>query len=408
MHYGSAMITSAPLEQLTSDLIALSDRGAGVPLRELALVGLTAAIITYLATGWVRVLARRLGAVAFPRERDVHLQPTPRMGGLAMYVGVVAAVLLASQLPALTRGFVYSSGLPAVVVAGGLIMLVGLIDDRWGLDALTKFAGQITAASVLVTMGVAWSVIYIPIGGVGTIVLDQVASILLTLALTVAVVNAMNFVDGLDGLAAGLGFITAAAICIFSIGLLQDHGGDVLFYPPAVISVVLAGACLGFLPHNFHPARIFMGDSGSMLIGLMLAAASTTAAGPISQSAYGARDVFALLSPFLLVVAVMFVPALDMLLAIIRRTRAGLSPFHPDKMHLHHRLLEIGHSHRRVVLIIYLWVSIVALGAAGSIFFNPRHTAAVMAGAILIAIVATLIPLLRGRDDPAEQPYDGK
>ncbi|MCH9736662.1 MAG: undecaprenyl/decaprenyl-phosphate alpha-N-acetylglucosaminyl 1-phosphate transferase [Actinomycetia bacterium] len=401
------MIASAPVEQLTSELVALSDRGAGVPLRELALVGLTAAIITYLATGWVRVLARRLGAVAFPRERDVHLEPTPRMGGLAMYVGVVAAVLLASQLPALTRGFVYSSGMPAVVVAGGLIMVVGLIDDRWGLDALTKFAGQITAASVLVTMGVAWSVIYIPIGGVGTLVLDQVASILLTLALTVAVVNAMNFVDGLDGLAAGLGLITAAAICIFSVGLLRDHGGDVLFYPPAVISVVLAGVCLGFLPHNFHPARIFMGDSGSMLIGLMLAAASTTAAGPISQSAYGARDVFALLSPFLLVVAVMFVPALDMLLAIIRRTRAGLSPFHPDKMHLHHRLLEIGHSHRRVVLIIYLWVGIVALGAAGSIFFDPGHTAAVMAGAILIAIVATLIPLLRDRDDPSELPYDG-
>ncbi len=236
MAYGSSVVFAA------DTLLALDDRGAGVPLRELALVGLTAAIITYFATGWVRVLARRLGAVAYPRERDVHLQPTPRMGGLAMYVGVVAAVLLASQLPALTRGFVYSSGMPAVVVAGGLIMVIGLIDDRWGLDALTKFAGQITAASVLVTMGVAWSVLYIPIGAVGTIVLDQVSSILLTLALTVAIVNAMNFVDGLDGLAAGLGLITASAICIFSIGLLRDHGGDVLFYPPAVISVVLASA----------------------------------------------------------------------------------------------------------------------------------------------------------------------
>ena len=193
------------VQAVASGLLALSDRGAGVPLRELALVGLTAAIITYFATGWVRVLATRLGAVAYPRERDVHLQPTPRMGGLAMYIGVVAAVLLASQLPALTRGFVYSSGMPAVVVAGGLIMAIGLIDDQWGLDALTKFAGQITAASVLVTMGVAWSVLYIPIGGVGTIVLDQVSSILLTLALTVSIVNAMNFVDGLDGLAAGLG-----------------------------------------------------------------------------------------------------------------------------------------------------------------------------------------------------------
>ncbi|MDH6247862.1 MraY family glycosyltransferase [Mycobacterium sp. OTB74] len=393
---------------VSESVLALADRGTGVPLRELVLVGLTAAIITYFATGWVRALAFRFGAVAYPRERDVHLEPIPRMGGLAMYIGIASAVLLASQLPALTRGFVYSSGMPAVVVAGGLIMVIGLIDDRWGLDALTKFAGQITAASVLVTMGVAWSVLYIPIGGVGTIVLDQASSILLTLALTVSIVNAMNFVDGLDGLAAGLGLITALAICIFSVGLLHDHGGDVLFYPPAVISVVLAGACLGFLPHNFHPARIFMGDSGSMLIGLMLAAASTTAAGPISQNAYGARDVFALLSPFLLVVAVMFVPALDMLLAIVRRTRAGLSPFSPDKMHLHHRLLQIGHSHRRVVLLIYLWVGIVALGAASTIFFDPRYTGAVMLAAIVVAVVITLIPLLRQRDDLPEGEYDKK
>ena len=380
---------------LADGALALSERGAGVPLRELALVGLTAAIITYFCTGWVRVLATRLGAVAIPRERDVHVQPTPRMGGLAMYIGVLAAVLLASQLPALTRGFVYSSGMPAVLVAGGIIMGIGLIDDKWGLDALTKFAGQITAASVLVTMGVAWSVIYIPVGGVGTIVLDQVSSILLTLALTVAIVNAMNFVDGLDGLAAGLGLITASAICMFSVGLLRDHGGDVLFYPPAVISCVLAGACLGFLPHNFHRARIFMGDSGSMLIGLMLAAASTTAAGPISQNAYGARDVFALMSPFLLVVAVMFVPMLDLLLAIVRRTRAGRSAFSPDKMHLHHRLLQIGHSHRRVVLLIYLWVGIVAFGTASTIFVDPRYAGAVMLAAIVVAIVVTVIPLLR-------------
>ena len=381
---------------IVDHVLGLSDRGAGVPLRELALVGLTAAIVTYFATGGVRLLAFRFGAVAYPRERDVHRRPTARMGGLAMYLGVVFAVFTASQLPALNRGFVYSSGMPAVVIAGGLVMAIGLIDDRWGLDALTKFAGQITAASVLVTMGVAWSVLYIPFGGVGTIVLDQATSILLTLALTVAVVNAMNFVDGLDGLAAGLGLITAMAICIFSVGLLRDHGGDVLFYPPAVISVVLAGACLGFLPHNFHPARIFMGDSGSMLVGLMLAAASTTAAGPISQSAYGARDVFALLSPFLLVVAVVFVPALDMLLAIVRRTRAGRSPFSPDKMHLHHRLLQIGHSHRRAVLLIYLWVGLVALGAASSIFFDPRYTGAVMLAAIAVAIVVTVIPLIRG------------
>ena len=375
-------------------LAAISDHGAGVPLRELILVGLTAAIITYFATGPVRQLAFFLDAVAYPRDRDVHTHPVPRMGGLAIYLGVIAATFLASQLPALTRGFVYSASMPAVVWAGGIIMAIGLLDDKWGLDALTKFAGQITAASVLVTIGVSWTVLYIPIGGVGTVVLDQASSILLTLALTVSVINAMNFVDGLDGLAAGLGLITALAICLFSIGVLRDHGGDVLLYPPAVISVILAGGCLGFLPHNFYPARIFMGDSGSMLIGLMLASASTTVAGSISQSAYGAHDVFALLSPFLLVAAVVCVPALDTLLAIIRRTRAGVSPFHPDKMHLHHRLLQIGHSHPRVVLLIYLWVSIVAFGAAGTIFFNPRYTAMVVLAAIGLATMITLIPVI--------------
>jgi UDP-GlcNAc:undecaprenyl-phosphate/decaprenyl-phosphate GlcNAc-1-phosphate transferase len=140
-----------------------------------------------------------------------------------------------------------------------------------------------------------------------------------------------------------------------------------------------------------------------MLIGLMLAAASTTAAGPISQTAYGARDVFALLSPFLLVVAVMLMPMLDLLLAIVRRTRAGRSAFSPDKMHLHHRLLQIGHSHRRVVLLLYLWVGIVAFGMASTIFFNPRATAAVVLGAIVIAVIATLIPLLRPRDDAYDE-----
>lgn len=398
-------LVSSDVTDLAGGLLALSDRGAGVPLRELALVGLTAAIITYFATGPVRVLATRLGAVAYPRERDVHVTPTPRMGGLAMFLGVVCAVFLASQLPALTRGFVYSSGMPAVLVAGAVIMGIGLIDDRWGLDALTKFAGQITAASVLVTMGVAWSVLYIPIGGVGTIVLDQASSILLTLALTVSVVNAMNFVDGLDGLAAGLGLITALAICMFSVGLLRDHGGDVLFYPPAVISVVLAGACLGFLPHNFHRAKIFMGDSGSMLIGLMLAAASTTAAGPVSQNAYGARDVFALLSPFLLVAAVIFVPMLDLLLAIVRRTPGGRSvqprqdapaspvaadrPFAPpggvaDLPVGRHRGVRRGEHH----------------------FLPPRDTAAVMLGAIVVAGIATAIPLLRRGDDYEDEEYD--
>ncbi|WP_299577373.1 glycosyltransferase family 4 protein [uncultured Williamsia sp.] len=375
----------------------LSNNGAGVPLRELALVGMSAALITYLATGVVRVLATRTGAVAVPRARDVHAVPTPRLGGVGMLLGVLAAILIAQQLPALTRGFAYTDDMDAVVVAALVIVVVGIIDDRWGLDALTKFVGQLTAAGVLVLMGVSWTVIPVPFGGIDTVVLDPLQSGLVTIALTVATINAINFVDGLDGLAAGLAFIAALAILLFSLGLLRDQGGDVSYYPPALISVALAGACLGFLPHNFQPARIFMGDSGSMLIGLMLATASTSASGRIAVTAYGPADLFSLLSPLILVAAVMFIPMLDMLLAVIRRTRAGVGFYTPDKMHLHHRLLELGHSQRRVVLVIYLWVAVLAFSVAASTVFSISVVVPALAGGLVVAMVATVVPRLRRR-----------
>ncbi|CAM3069486.1 glycosyltransferase family 4 protein [Prescottella defluvii] len=378
--------------------LAQGGNGAGVPLRELLLVLFTAAVVTFLGTGAVRVLAIRFGAVAVPRDRDVHVQPTPRLGGVGMYIGMLVALLFAQQLPALTRGFEFSTDISAVLVAGFVIVLVGVIDDRWGLDALTKFVGQVTAAGILAVMGVSWYIIYQPFGDT-TVILDQLQAGLVTVGVTVVMINAMNFVDGLDGLAAGLGLIASLAICAFSVGLLHDQGGDVSAYPPAMIAAALAGACLGFLPHNFQPARIFMGDSGSMLIGLTLAAVSTSASGRISLSAYGSRDLLGLLSPLLLVGAVMFIPILDLLLAIVRRTRAGVSPFSPDKMHLHHRLLQIGHSHRRVVLLIYLWVAILAFGAVGSALIDRRVVVLLVAGGLVFALVVTAVPSLRSRHD---------
>lgn len=379
--------------------VAQENRGAGVPIRELLLVLFTASVVTFLATGGVRVLALAFGAVAVPRDRDVHTTPIPRMGGVGIYAGILVALLFAGQLPALQRGFDFTSDVPAALVAGGVIMLVGVIDDRWGLDALTKFVGQVTAAGLLVIMGVSWFVVYSPIGGGSTIVLDQLQAGLVTVGVTVVMVNALNFVDGLDGLAAGLGLISALAICVFSMGLLHEQGGDVSVYPPAMMAAALAGACLGFLPHNFQPARIFMGDSGSMLIGLMLAAISTSASGRIPLNAYGSRDILGLLSPLLLVGAVMFIPVLDLLLAIVRRTRAGVSPFSPDKMHLHHRLLQIGHSHRRVVLLIYLWVGVLAFGAVGTALLDRRIVVLMLAGGLVFALVVTAVPSLRERPE---------
>ncbi|QGS27080.1 undecaprenyl-phosphate alpha-N-acetylglucosaminyl 1-phosphate transferase [Gordonia bronchialis] len=378
-------------------LIWAASGGAGVPLRELLLVGLTAAAITYLLTSAVRVIAIRTGAVAVPRVRDVHVIPTPRLGGLGMFAGVVAAIALAANLPALNRGFAYTTDMGAVIAAGAVIVLVGAVDDRWGLDALTKFVGQVTAAGVMVLMKISWLQVPVPFGEIGTLVLDPLQSGLLTVIITVATINAVNFIDGLDGLAAGLGLIAASAICMFSLGLLRDQGGDVSYYPPALISVVLAGACLGFLPHNFSPARIFMGDSGAMLIGLMLAAASTSASGRIAVNAYGPADVFTLLSPLLLVAAVVFVPMLDMLLAVIRRTRAGVGFYTPDKMHLHHRLLELGHSQRRVALIIYLWVGVLAFSVAASTIFPLSVVAPAFGGGLVIAMLVTMAPRLHRR-----------
>ncbi|NKY89129.1 MraY family glycosyltransferase [Nocardia veterana] len=369
-------------------------QGAVVPLRELLLVLLVSAVVTMLSTGGIRVLAIGFGAIAVPRDRDVHLEPIPRMGGVGIYLGVLAAVLFAHQLPALRRGFDYPRDIPAVLVAGTLIVLVGIVDDRWGLDALTKFVGQITAAGVMAVMGLSWVAIYNPFSNT-TVVLDQLQGGVVTVAITVTMINAMNFVDGLDGLAAGLGLIAAAAVFVFTVGLLYQQGGATDGYPPALLAAALAGGCLGFLPHNFNPARIFMGDSGSMLIGLLLAAVSTGASGRIPLTGYGPRDIVGLLSPLLLVGAVMFIPVLDLVLAIVRRVRAGVSFSTPDKMHLHHRLLQIGHSHRRVVLLIYLWVGVLAFAAVGTSLMDRRVVVLLFAAGLVFALVVTAVPSLR-------------
>jgi UDP-GlcNAc:undecaprenyl-phosphate GlcNAc-1-phosphate transferase len=374
----------------------------GLPIREYILVALTAAAVTFLLTGIVRRFAIKVGAIANPRARDVHVTPIPRMGGIAIYLGLVAAIGLAHQLPVLRSGFLSLDSL-GVLVAAGLIVLIGAIDDRFELDAITKLCGQIMCAGILVLFGVQWVEFWVPWGGGGgslgsVVVLDKNQGAALTVILVVVMVNAMNFVDGLDGLAGGLGFIAATATCAFSLGLLNSAGGDVGVYPPALIAAALAGGCLGFLPYNFQPAKIFMGDSGSMMIGLVLAAASTSASGKISYTRFGGSDALALLSPLLVVAAVLFVPLLDLLLAVVRRTRRGESPFAADKMHLHHRLLEIGHSQRRAVLLIYLWAGLLAFGAVSVTLFDSAAVFWVVGLGLLFAIGVSVIPRLRSRN----------
>ncbi|MDN6259970.1 MAG: undecaprenyl/decaprenyl-phosphate alpha-N-acetylglucosaminyl 1-phosphate transferase [Corynebacterium sp.] len=382
------------------ELSAASWSGVGVPFRELALILLVGLVTTYLTTGVIRMIMIRFGRMTAPRSRDVHTVPTPRLGGVAMFTGFVVAVLVANQLPALNRGFPpVTPDMVAVVAAAFVIVIVGVVDALFALSWVLKLGGQVAGSVAMSLAGLSWYLIYSPFGDGTTLILDQVQSTILTALLTVAIINAMNFVDGLDGLAAGLGAIAAATLLIYSLTILHDQGGTVSAYPPAMISAGLLGVCLGFLPHNFSPARIFMGDSGSMLIGLLLAAASVSASGRINMALYGPADFLALMTPVLVVIAALFIPMLDLLMAVVRRLKAGKSPFAPDKQHLHHRLLRLGHSQKQVVLVLYTWVGVVALGAVGSTVLPLPIAAIVFGVAILLATAFTAVPLWRGRGD---------
>ena len=377
-------------------LLAQPAIGAGIPLRELVLVLLVACTVTYLVTGAVRSLILRYGRMAAPRQRDVHTVPMPRLGGVAMFTGLVVAVIVANQLPALTRGFPpVTPDMTAVLIAAFVIVVVGVVDDLYDISWVLKLGGQIVGAVVMSLMGLSWYLFYVPFGDGTTLILDQVQSTILTALLTVTIVNAMNFVDGLDGLAAGLGAIAAGTILIYSLTILHDQSGTVAAYPPAIISAALVGICKGFFPHNFSPARIFMGDSGAMLIGLLLSAACTSASGRINAALYGPADMMALLSPMIVVLAALSIPLLDLVMAVVRRVSKGKSPFSPDKKHLHHRLLSIGHTQKRVVLVLYTWVGVVAFGAVGLTVLPLPVMAISFSMLVIIAISATVVPLRR-------------
>ena len=344
-------------------------------MREFGLVFMVAAAATYMLTVIAREIALRMGAVAQVRDRDVHAVPIPYFGGLAMLGGMVAAYLVARNLPFLSSSneLVWRDA-AVVLAAGGMICLVGVADDLLELDALTKLGGQVLAAAFLVFFEVQYW--FWPQPGGGQLSLDRTQAALLTVFIVVATVNAVNFVDGLDGLAAGVVGIGACAFFLFAYQLAKLNGLD-LSTTAAVLCAALAGACVGFLPHNIYPARLFMGDSGSMLIGLVLSASALTLTGQFSTTdltgAGGARaNLLPTLLPVLLPISILIVPLADLVLAVVRRTRAGRSPFAPDKQHLHHRLLEIGHSHRRAVLIMWMWAAMLGFGTVVASLYTGR------------------------------------
>ncbi|MFF4404407.1 MraY family glycosyltransferase [Streptomyces sp. NPDC001262] len=337
-------------------------------MREYLLTLCVTAAVTYLLTGPVRKFAIAAGAMPEIRARDVHREPTPRLGGIAMFGGLCAGLLVAAHLANLKPVFELSNEPRALLSGAGLIWLLGVLDDKWGVDALVKLGGQMIAAGVMVLQGL--TILWIPVPGVGNVSLTPMQGTLLTVALVVITINAVNFVDGLDGLASGMVCIAAAAFFVYAYRLWYGHNLEAAA-PAALFAAVLMGMCLGFLPHNMHPARIFMGDSGSMLIGLVLAAGAISLTGQLDPDALklfegseraAVQATVPVYIPLLLPLTVIAVPVADLLLAIVRRTWKGQSPFAADRGHLHHRLLEIGHSHSRAVLIMYFWSALIAFG----------------------------------------------
>ena len=364
-------------------------------MSEYVLTLLVTAAVTYLLTPLVRRGAIAVGAMHEARDRDVHVVPIPLLGGLAIYGGLAAGLMVAGQLSPLRTVLVGNRTAVGLLLAGGLIVIVGVIDDRWGLSPISKLAGQAAAGGILVWSGAQLG--WLPLPGNGTLILSSNQSTALTIFFVVATINAVNFIDGLDGLAAGIVCIAAIAFFAYYYRLTQvftlpEQAG------PALASAILAGACLGFLPHNFYPARIFMGDTGSMLLGLLLAYVpiSSIASLGYADTLRTAVNRFPEILPLLLPATILVIPYADLLLAVVRRTRAGLSPMAPDRKHLHHRLLDIGHSHRSSVLIMYLWATLFAGGIVWlSIARTPLSLLAVTTLAAMLALLMMSMPRLR-------------
>jgi UDP-GlcNAc:undecaprenyl-phosphate GlcNAc-1-phosphate transferase len=366
-------------------------------VKDYAFILIIAAAVTYLLTPVVRRLAFAIGAAPAPRERDVHTTPVPRLGGLAMFAGLVAGLAVAYRLTftqeAFPTGPTGSHTIIGLIGAAGLLVAIGIVDDRFGMSPVSKLAGQVAAGGILAWSGAA--VVWLPWPGGQKLMLEPDLAYTVTILLIVITINAVNFIDGLDGLAAGVVGIGALAYLFYSYTLTNSVG--VLSQSiSAVTSAVLAGMCIGFLPHNFHPARIFMGDTGSMLIGMMLAYApiqSFASLDPNVLTYYNSSTLhpinrFPTFLPLILPIAIWLIPYADLLLAVIRRTAAGQSPFAADRKHLHHRLQSLGHSHRRTVLLMYLWT---ALFAGGLVGLSQLHISLVWLVLVTVFMVVALL-----------------
>ena len=373
------------------------------------LAGVISAVVSFLVSCVVWKLGVKYKWYPKVRERDVHRTPTPRLGGIAMFLGVIVSLLCAWFLfPAIAGQdyfrlvFAEPGRVLAVLAGATIIVVLGVADDIWDLDWMTKLAGQIIAAGILAWQGVA--IVSLPIGntlGVGS----SYMSLIFTVLAVVLVMNAVNFIDGLDGLVAGVAIIAGGVFFLYTFFINRVVVETEFFFNlPSLLTAVLVGACAGFLVLNWHPAKLFMGDAGALLVGFLMATSAVSITGNIDPAAVRTRtDLLPAFIPILLPFAILVVPILDFALAVVRRVSAGKSPFSADRKHLHHRLLDMGHSHFHAVLIFYAWTATVAFGCLLFLFVNWWWVTAFVAVGFTVCAIATFAPLGRKRVEIAAQ-----
>ena len=365
-------------------------------------VFLACAVTTFAVTPLVRRLAIRFGAVDEPSDRKVHPKATPTMGGIAMYVGFVVGLGLSQLLPFFSRMNHGSAEPLAALVTCTAMVGLGAIDDKRGVSALAKLTAQVLIGGGLVLLGV--QVLYFWFGpGAGIVSVSSDLAVPLTILWLALVVNAVNLVDGLDGLAAGMVAIAAAAFFIYMVRT-ESLFGDAS--AAALLSSITVGICVGFLPWNFYPARIFMGDSGSMLLGMLLTIAtiSGVARNPFPPSG---GDLAAVVGTVMVPLLVLAIPFLDVVLAVIRRTWRGKGIGTADKEHIHHRLLEIGHGQRSAVLLMYLWSALISASALAIGLIDGRLAVGAIITSAIVLFAVTALPRLarwRSRAEAAAEP----
>ncbi len=340
-----------------------------------------AAVSTAVAVIPLRVLSRRADAMAHPSDRSVHAHATPILGGTALLIGLLVGIGVAAMLPDFDAVFVTPSNILGVVAAAIVMWLTGLVDDLRDISPPAKVAGMVLSGSILTLVGL--TIIYFRVPFLGFTVLPADLSALVTVLWVVGMANAVNLIDGLDGLAAGIVAIASGAFFFYGYQLLDVGVLDPSNVGP-LVAIVTAGACIGFLPFNFNPASIFMGDSGALLLGLLLAS-STVAVGGQSDDPFSGQAWF-FFAPLVIPLVILAVPLLDTVLAIVRRARQRRGVASADKQHLHHRLMDLGHGHRRAVLILWAWTAVLS-GFVLIPVFTGRGDAQVPIGLAALALL---------------------